>query len=84
MHEDYHKITDEVEKIDYSKMKSVAQYSFWLAKKWLTRKSGLRKINLRIYNQVYEQKNKVADILQPYFFYSTQPLSFCNNGAAIE
>jgi len=31
LHKDYHKITDEVDKIDYNKMKRVAQYSFLVA-----------------------------------------------------
>ncbi|WP_346861726.1 M20/M25/M40 family metallo-hydrolase [uncultured Draconibacterium sp.] len=31
MHDDYHKTTDEIEKIDFTKMKRVAQYSFLVA-----------------------------------------------------
>ncbi|WP_319482427.1 M20/M25/M40 family metallo-hydrolase [uncultured Draconibacterium sp.] len=41
LHDDYHKITDELDKIDYTKMKRVAQYAFSVAYKLANQKDRL-------------------------------------------
>jgi hypothetical protein len=41
MHDDYHKTTDEIEKIDFTKMKRVAQYSFRVAYKVANQKKRI-------------------------------------------
>jgi len=41
LHDDYHKVTDEVEKIDFTKMKRVAQYAFLLADKVANQKNRI-------------------------------------------
>ncbi|WP_319500872.1 M20/M25/M40 family metallo-hydrolase [uncultured Draconibacterium sp.] len=41
LHDDYHEITDEVDKIDYHKMKRVTQYAFSVAYKLANQKSRL-------------------------------------------
>ena len=41
LHDDYHKVTDEVEKIDYTKMKRVAQYSFLVGEKVANQKKRI-------------------------------------------
>jgi len=57
MHDDYHKVTDEVDKIDFTKMKRVAQYAFLLADKVANQKNRIvvdnpvNKIQIHIYNR---------------------------------
>ena len=41
MHDDYHKTTDELDKIDYTKMKRVAQYGFLVAHKVANQKKRI-------------------------------------------
>ncbi|MCK3683867.1 M20/M25/M40 family metallo-hydrolase [Maribellus sp. YY47] len=41
LHDDYHKVTDEVDKIDYTKMKRVAQYAFLLADRVANQKNRI-------------------------------------------
>lgn len=41
LHDDYHKVTDEVDKIDFTKMKRVAQYAFLLADKVANQKNRI-------------------------------------------
>ena len=41
LHEDYHKITDEVDKIDYIKMKRVTQYAFLVGQKVANQKERI-------------------------------------------
>jgi len=41
MHSDYHKTTDELDKIDYTKMKRVAQFSFLIANEIANRKTRI-------------------------------------------
>lgn len=41
LHDDYHKVSDEVEKIDYTKMKRVAQYSFLVGEKVANQKKRI-------------------------------------------
>uniref|UniRef100_UPI0032173F55 M20/M25/M40 family metallo-hydrolase n=1 Tax=uncultured Draconibacterium sp. TaxID=1573823 RepID=UPI0032173F55 len=41
MHDDYHKTSDEIDKIDYTKMKRVAQYSFLVANKVANQKKRI-------------------------------------------
>ena len=41
LHDDYHKVSDEVEKIDYTKMKRVAQYSFLVGERVANQKKRI-------------------------------------------
>jgi hypothetical protein len=41
LHEDYHKPSDELDKIDYNKMKRVAQYCFLIANKVANQKKRI-------------------------------------------
>ncbi|MCY1721318.1 M20/M25/M40 family metallo-hydrolase [Prolixibacteraceae bacterium Z1-6] len=42
MHDDYHKTTDEIDKIDFTKMKRVAQYAFLVADKVANQKARIK------------------------------------------
>jgi Zn-dependent M28 family amino/carboxypeptidase len=41
LHEDYHKVSDELDKIDYTKMKRVAQYAFLVGEKVANKKKRI-------------------------------------------